>query len=115
MQHRIVPKSTIHLFVGYGLDRGAPIEFATNLMGSSDEPRHIIDSGNLFLLEQRHKLILLAWVCTCGASANNCGGQHHRDANQSGGATTDASAHGRIFHRFCVTCSTTDSIDPKRY
>jgi len=83
-------------------------------MGSSDEPRHIIDSGNLFLFEQRHKLILLAWVCACRASANNCGGQHHRGANQSGYEATDVGAHGRIFHRFCVTCSASNSIDTKR-
>jgi hypothetical protein len=49
--------------VYYGLDRGTAIEFATNLMGSGDERRHVIDGGNLFLFEQRHKLILLlAWV-----------------------------------------------------
>ena len=83
MQRGIFPKPTIHLLVYRGLDRGAAIEFATNLMGPPDDTRHVINGGNLFLFEQRHKLVLLAWVGACPASANNCGGQHHRDANQS--------------------------------
>ncbi len=54
-------------------------------MGAGDEPRYVIDGGNLFLLEQRQKLILLlAWVGTCRASADDCGGQHRRGTNQSG-------------------------------
>jgi hypothetical protein len=93
---RIVLENTVHLFAYHGRDWGAPIEFATNLMGAGDESRQVIDDGNLILFEQRHKLILLAWVGACRASANNCGGQHHRGANQSVCKAGDAGAHGRI-------------------
>jgi hypothetical protein len=68
-------------------------------MGSGDESRQVIDEGNLILFEQRHKLILLillAWIGACRASANNCGGQHHRGANQSVCKAGDAGTHGRI-------------------
>src|ERR1700722_7116181 len=92
---RIFLEHTVHLFVYHGIDRDAGIEFATNLMGSCDESRQVIDDGNLILFEQRHKLILLAWVGACGASANNCGGEHHRGANQSVCKAGDAGAHGR--------------------
>ena len=52
-------------------------------MGSGDDTRHltVIDGRNLFLFEQRQKLILLAWVGAGRPSANNCGGQHYRGAN----------------------------------
>ena len=91
---RIVLENTVHLFGHHVRDRGAPIEFATNLMGSGDESRQVIDEGNLILFEQRHKLILLARVGACRTSANNCGGQHHRGANQSVCKAGDAGAHG---------------------
>jgi hypothetical protein len=91
---RIFLEYTVHLFVYHGIDRSAVIEFATNLMGSGDESRQVIEGGNLILFEQRHKLILLAWVGACRASANNCGGQHHRGANQSVCKAGDAGAHG---------------------
>ena len=74
---RIFLEHTVHHFVYHGIDRGAAIEFGTNLMGSGDESRQVIHEGNLILFEQRHKLILLAWVGACRASADNCGGQHH--------------------------------------
>jgi hypothetical protein len=93
---RIFLEYTVHLFVYHRIDRGAPIEFGTNLMGSGDESRQIIDEGNLILFEQRDKLILLAWICACRASANNCGAQHHRGANQSVYKAGNAGAHGRI-------------------
>src|SRR6516164_10616273 len=98
---RIFRKYTVHLFVDHGIDRGAAIEFATNLMGSGDESRQVIDDGNLILCEQRHKQILQillawAWVGACRASANNCGGQHQRGASQSVCKAGDAGAHGRI-------------------
>jgi hypothetical protein len=66
------------------------------LMGSGDDTRHltVIDGRNLFLFEQRQKLILLAWVGARRASANNCSGQHHRSANQSVCKPGDAGAHG---------------------
>jgi hypothetical protein len=93
---RIFLEDTVHLFVYHGVDRGAAIEFTTNSMGSGDESRQVIDEGNLILFEQRHKLILLAWVGACRASANNCGGQHHRGADQSVCKVGDAGAHGRL-------------------
>jgi hypothetical protein len=65
-------------------------------MGSGDESRQVIDDGNLIFFEQLHKLILLALVGACRASANNCGGQQHRGANQSVCKVGDAGAHGRI-------------------
>src|ERR1700733_3290754 len=67
-------------------------------MGSGDDTSHVTvtDGRNLFLFEQRHKLILLAWVGACRASANNRGGQHHRGANQNVYKAGDAGAHGRI-------------------
>ena len=48
-------------------------------MGSGEDTRHltVIDGRNLFLFEQRQKLILLAWVGACRARANNYGGQHY--------------------------------------
>jgi len=93
---RIFRINTVHLFVDHGIDRGAAIEFATNLMGSGDEGRQVIDDGNLILCEQRHKLILLAWVGACRAGASNCGGQNHLGANQTVCKPGDAGAHGRI-------------------
>src|ERR1700684_2961625 len=93
---RIFLEHTVHLFVYHGIDRGAAIEFATNLMCSGDESRQVIHEGDLILFEQRHKLLLLAWVGGCRASANNCAGQHHRGANQSACKAGDAVAHGRI-------------------
>ena len=98
---RILLEHTVHLFVYHGIDRGAAIEFATNLMGSGDESRQVIDGGNLICCELRHKQILQillawAWVGACRASANNCGGQHHRGASQSVCKAGDAGAHGRI-------------------
>ena len=54
MVSRIFLENTVHLFVYHGLDRGAAIEFATNLMGSGDESRQVVDEGNLILFEQRH-------------------------------------------------------------
>jgi hypothetical protein len=93
---RIFREYAVHLLVYHGIDRGAAIEFATNLMGSGDESRQVIDDGNLILFEQRHKLILLAWIGACRASANNCGGQHHRGANQSVCKAGGAGTHGRI-------------------
>ena len=81
---RILREYNVHLFVYQGIDRGAAIEFATNLMGSGDESRQVIDDGNLICFELRHKkLILLVWVGASRASANNCGGHHHRGAKQS--------------------------------
>jgi hypothetical protein len=67
----------------------------TYLVSSGDESRHLTVTGgrNLFLSEQRHKLIVLAWVGARRASANNCGGQHHRGANQSVCKAGDAGAH----------------------
>jgi hypothetical protein len=97
----------------YGLDGGAAIELATNFMGSVDEPRHIIDGGNLFLLEQRHKLVILAWVGACCARADYCGRQHHRSANQRVWDSGDADAHGRIPFLRCHG-STPHRIDIKR-
>jgi hypothetical protein len=91
-------KHTVHLFVNDGIDRGAAIEFGTNLMGSGDESGQVIDEGNPILFEQRHKLILLARVGACGAGANYCGGQHRRGANQS---VCKAGAHGRISNSSC--------------
>jgi hypothetical protein len=99
VQSRIVPKREVHLVVYHGLDRCAAIEFATNLMGSGDETRQVIDGGNLFLFEQRHKLILLAWVGACRASANNCGGQHHQGVNHSIRKADDSGAHGSVSPR----------------
>ena len=74
-------------------------------MGSGDDTSHltVIDGRNLFLFEERKKLILLAWVGACRASANNCGGQHHRGANQSVRKAGDAGAHGS-HHRCRVNC-----------
>jgi hypothetical protein len=45
-------------------------------MGASDDTNHltVVDGRNLFLFEQRQKLILLAWVGACRASANSCRG-----------------------------------------
>jgi len=95
MYHRIGIKQTVHLFAHHGVDRGAAIEFATDLMRSVDETRHVIEGGNLFLLQQPHKLILLlAWVGACRASTNNCGGHYHRGADQSVLKAGDAGAHG---------------------
>jgi hypothetical protein len=65
-------------------------------MGAVDDPRHVIDGGNLFLFEQRQKLLILSRVGTCCATANNRGGQHYRSANQSVCEAGDAGAHGRI-------------------
>jgi hypothetical protein len=93
---RILLEYAVHLFVYHGIDRFAAIEFATNLMGSGDESRQVVHEWDLILLEQRHKLILLAWVGACRAGANNPGGQHHRGANQSVCKAGDAGAHGRI-------------------
>jgi hypothetical protein len=100
---RILLEHTVHLFVYHGIDRGAAIEFATNLMGSGDESRQVIHGGNLICCELRHKQILQillawawAWVGACRASANNCGGHHHRGASQSVCKAGDAGAHGRI-------------------
>src|SRR5246127_3489850 len=95
-QSRVGLEYAVDLFVYHLVDRSAAIEFATNLMGSGDESRQVIDEGNLILFEQRHKLILLAWVGVCRASANNCGGQHRRGANHSVCKAGDAGAHGRI-------------------
>src|SRR6202046_5518693 len=81
---RIFLEHTVHLFVYHGIDRGAAIEFATNLMGSGDESRQVIHERNLILFEQRHKLILLAWVGACRASANYRGGPPHRGHKQKG-------------------------------
>ena len=55
---RIFRKYTVHLFVDHGIDRGAAIEFATNLMGSGDEGRQVIDDGNLILCERRYTMRL---------------------------------------------------------
>ena len=81
-ESRIVLEDPVHLFVYHGIDRGAAIEFFTNLMGSGNESRQVIHDGNLILFEQRHKLILLillAWVGACRASADNCGARdEHR-------------------------------------
>src|ERR1700742_2809907 len=87
---------TVHLFVDHGVDRGAAVELATNLLCPGDDTRHltVIYRWNLFLCEQRQKLILLAWVGACRAGANNGGGQHHRGANQSACKAGDADAHG---------------------
>ena len=65
-------------------------------MGSGDDTSDltIIDGRNLFLFEQRQKLILLAWVGACRASANYCSGQHRRSGNQNVCKAGDASAHG---------------------
>ena len=98
-QSRVVLEYAVHLFVYHLVDRSAAIEFATNLMGSGDESRQVIDEGNLILFEQRHKLILLillAWVGACRAGAENCGGQHHGGVNQSVCEAGDAGAHGGI-------------------
>ena len=95
-ESRIFLKHRVHLFVDHGVDRGAVIEFFTNLVGSGDERRQIIDEGNLILFEQRHKLILLvllAWVGACRAGAKNCGSQHHRSADQSVCKAGNAAAH----------------------
>jgi hypothetical protein len=64
-------------------------------MGSGDDASHltVVDGWNLFLFEQCHKLIL-ARVGACRASANDCGGQHHRGANQSVCKAGDTDAHG---------------------
>ncbi len=51
MDSRIGFKQTVHLFVYHGVDGGAPIEFGTDLMGAGDETRHVVEGGNLFLLQ----------------------------------------------------------------
>jgi hypothetical protein len=70
-------------------------------MGAVDDPRHVIDGGNLFLFEQRQKLLILSRVGTCCATANNRGGEHYRSANQSVCEAGDAGVHGRISILLC--------------
>nr|WP_231639731.1 hypothetical protein [Mycobacterium sp. Marseille-P9652] len=98
---RIVLEHTVHLFVDHVVDRGAVIEFGTDLMGSGNESGHVVDGGNLGCRELRHEEILQfvlgwAWVGACRAGANNCGGQHRRGAGESACKGGNAGAHGRI-------------------
>jgi hypothetical protein len=115
---RILLEHTVHLFVYHGIDRGAAIEFGTNLMGSGNEGGQVIDDGNLICCELRHKIILQfllawawawAWVGACRASADNCGSHHHRGAGQSVCKAGDAGAHDRISVSFGAICSVSNS------
>ena len=58
-----------HLFGGTIL-RFSELERAI----SEARMQRLVDDRDLILFEQRHKLILLAWVGACGARADYCGG-----------------------------------------
>ncbi len=67
------------------------------MVGSEDDTWHLTVAGgrNLFLCEQRQKLILLlAWVRAGRDRAHDCGCQHYRGAKKSGGKVRAAGTHG---------------------